>query len=162
MESVYLSKAVAAKRLGLSVRRLMEISAAGKLKRYKGEDPATRRESVMFDAGEVARLKDAWTPKAVVPAALPRPARSTALVSYPNDKGRALDSSGQNGPRPWLDLAQASEYSGLPEKAIRDLIRRGKLRALDVGVRPGGRYRIARRDLDAIEGDLFDLPWASD
>ena len=56
-------------------------------------------------------------------------------------------------PRPWLTLDEAAEYSGLPASAVARLIHAGKLRALDVGIRPGGRYRIRRADLDALEGD---------
>jgi hypothetical protein len=150
----YLSKAVAAERLGLSVRRLMELADQRGVPKYRQFDPQTRRQAATFASADIARLKAEWAPKIAPAAAIP-PSKSAAVVPA----AAATPSPVQNGPRPWLDIAQASQYSGLPAAAIRDLIRRGKLRALDVGVRPGGRYRVKLSDLSALEGDLFDLPW---
>jgi excisionase family DNA binding protein len=124
----YLSKAIAAERLKISVRRLMEVSEAGKLKRYWEYDPATRRKTTMFRASDVSRLVAEMTPKAIGPASEPAP------------------------PRPWLNLDESAEYSGLPASVLRDLVAGGHLPALDVGVRPGGRFRVRRADLDALEG----------
>jgi excisionase family DNA binding protein len=51
---------------------------------------------------------------------------------------------------PWLTLDEAAVYSGLPVSYLQKQIDDGCLAAIDVGVRPGGRYRVARRDLDTI------------
>jgi excisionase family DNA binding protein len=136
----YLTKAVAAKQLDLSVRRVMEMSAAGRLPRHKRFDPATQREAVMFRALDVAKLKAEKTPRPVDLPALPEPAAVVRAASVPPPV------------RPWLTLAEAAEYSGLPESFLHSMIDQGALAALDVGVRPGGRYRVRRSDLDQIEG----------
>jgi excisionase family DNA binding protein len=136
----YLTKAIAAKQLDLSVRRVMEMSAAGRLPRHKRFDPATQREAVMFRAADVARLKAEKTPVPVpnLPAIVPAAVERAAALPPPA--------------RPWLTLAEAADYSGLPESFLHSMIDQGGLPALDVGVRPGGRYRVRRSDLDQIEG----------
>jgi hypothetical protein len=65
--------------------------------------------------------------------------------------------------KPWLTLDEAVEYSGLPRAFLLELLKDAehdsavgfvttKLPALDVGKgRRGGRWRIARRDLDALK-----------
>jgi excisionase family DNA binding protein len=53
--------------------------------------------------------------------------------------------------RPWLTVDEAADYSGLPASFLLSLIDGKRLGALDVGVRAGGRYRVARRDVDAIK-----------
>jgi hypothetical protein len=149
----FLSKAIAAKELGLSVRWFMDFADRRGIEKIRRFDPETRRQATFFRAADIARLKAEGMPQPVTAAAAQPPtSRQTAIMPIPSPPA-------QNSPRPWLDIAQASEYSGLPAAAIRDLIRRGKLRALDVGVRPGGRYRVKLSDLTVLEGDLFDLPW---
>ena len=144
----YVSKDVAAKMLGLGIRRIMDISSKGeRLPRYRREDPATRRETVMFLAADVEKLKAEWTPKPA--AAVPVPVRSEAAAV-----GQHFRQASVSLPipvaRPWLTLAEAQEYSGLPAAILLKLIESGKLRALDVGVRPGGRYRVRRAGLDGF------------
>jgi len=53
--------------------------------------------------------------------------------------------------RPWLTVEEAAGYSGLPASFLLGLVESRRLPALDVGVRAGGRYRVARRDVDAIK-----------
>jgi len=53
-------------------------------------------------------------------------------------------------PGQWLSLPEAAAYTGLPQSTLRKLIASRKLLALDVGPRPGGRWRVKRSDLDAI------------
>lgn len=56
-------------------------------------------------------------------------------------------------PHDWLTLAEAAAAThGLPESFLLGLIHAGELPCCDVGVRPGGRYRVKRRDLEAIDG----------
>jgi excisionase family DNA binding protein len=52
--------------------------------------------------------------------------------------------------RPWLTIAEAADYTGLPESFLLHMIEEGDLPALDVGVRPGGKWRVSRRALDGI------------
>jgi excisionase family DNA binding protein len=53
--------------------------------------------------------------------------------------------------RPWLTIDEAADYSGLPASFLLGMIEEKRLGALDVGVRAGGRYRVSRRDIDAIK-----------
>jgi excisionase family DNA binding protein len=56
-------------------------------------------------------------------------------------------------PLRWITLDEAEQYLGLPATVLRDLIEDGILPAIDVGIRAGGRWRVKRADLDAIEGE---------
>jgi excisionase family DNA binding protein len=42
--------------------------------------------------------------------------------------------------RPWLTVEEAAAYSGLPANYLLRQIEDGRLAAIDVGIRPGGRY----------------------
>src|SRR6185369_7935073 len=102
----YLSKEIAAKRLGLSVRRVLELSARGTLKRRAVVDPGTKRKQTVFYADDLAAVIDgqkrlvSYRGGAGVAAALPPLAAITAPPP-------AHD-------RPWLTVDEAAEYSGLP------------------------------------------------
>jgi excisionase family DNA binding protein len=61
----------------------------------------------------------------------------------------------------WLTLAEATDYSGLPESIVLQLVLTRKLPAMDVGRRRGGRWRIRRSDLERLEGQLLELPPAA-
>ena len=150
----YLSKEITADVLGLSVRRLMEISESGKrIKRYKIEDPETHREVVMFRRVDVEELKRVWTPAPIVagPKLLGAGNAAAAAPVLP-----PAPPSGDTS-LPWLTLDQAATYTGLPAAVLLHLVKGRRLRALDVGVREGGRYRVRRTDLDQIEGELISV-----
>ena len=117
----YVSKTAAAERLGLSVRRVIELAASGLIKRGYVRDPVTKRWQTAFLAADVARVIE--NRRGIAPQA-PDP--------------------------PWLTLEEAAVYSGLPGDYLELQIRAGRLGALDVSVGPAGGYRVARRDLDAI------------
>jgi hypothetical protein len=72
------------------------------------------------------------------PLALPAPADAAETV----DVEPAADHS-----RPWLTLAAAAEFSGLPESYLLWAAGEGQFPALDVGIRPGGRWRFHRDSL---------------
>jgi hypothetical protein len=92
------------------------------------------------DASSAAPMRIAH---AVIPAAaLPAPAETTEETG---DVEPALDHS-----RPWLTLAQAAEYSGLPESYLRGVAEGGNIAAIDVGIRPGGRWRFHRDSLGNV------------
>jgi excisionase family DNA binding protein len=148
-----LTKQIAAERLGLSVRRVMELSNDGTFTRHRAFDPDTKREAVMFDADEVEKFKASAS---ATPAPYD-PSRGLAvrprlpLDEYDIDDGDELHDLRGAG-RLWLTLAEAAEYSGLPASILQAMVEVGELAALDVGVRPGGHWRVRRLDLDAIEG----------
>jgi hypothetical protein len=55
----YVSKAAAAERLGLSVRRVLELAALGLLKRHTMRDPVTKRRQTAFSAVDLERFIEA-------------------------------------------------------------------------------------------------------
>jgi excisionase family DNA binding protein len=143
----FVSKEIAAERLGLSVRRVLELSASGVLKRRQVLDPVTKRRQTVFASADVHRaVMDgkqrlvAYRGGAGEVAALP-PVQEISAPSPAPD-------------RPWLTVDEAAGYSGLPASFLLGMIEERRLGALDVGVRPGGRYRVARRDVDAIKAPM--------
>lgn len=147
MKPEYISKQLAAEALGLSPRRLLEISQSGEIKRRYARDPVTKRRQAIFRAEDVARLADAVASR----KSAVRP--ETAALSHIRTLPPALPAPEAPG-RPWLTVDEAAEYTGLPASFLAARIADGKLAALDVGVRAGGRWRVNRRDLDAIAGEL--------
>ena len=134
-----LAKDVAADRLGISVRRLMEISAEGKLTRHRQYDPAIKRETSMFSAAEVERLAKEWT---------------MALVPAPGFPPMPADPLPAAKHKPWVNLETASEITGLSTRLLVRLIHSGKLAALDEHTPGHSRWRVHRAALDAITGEL--------
>lgn len=149
---LYLTKTIAAERLGLSVRRLLELSLRGELRRHYVRDPLTKRRQTVFAAGDVQTLELAMhrrmnpmavrrsggnMPDAAAVKHLPAPSAPPAPV--------VLE-------RPWITVAEAALRSGLPEKTVSRLIQSGQLPALDTHSRNGGRWRIHREQLDALRG----------
>jgi excisionase family DNA binding protein len=138
----FVSKEIAAERLGLSVRRVLELSASGVLKRRQVLDPVTKRRQTVFASADVHR--------AVMDG-------KQRLVAYRGGAGEVAalppvqEISAPSPDRPWLTVDEAAGYSGLPASFLLGMIEERRLGALDVGVRPGGRYRVSRRDVDAIK-----------
>ena len=136
-----LTKDAAAERLNLSVRRLMELSAEGKLTRHTSYDPQTKREAAMFDAAEIEQMiqQKNWKPFSGRVLELPPGDGASEPAEAAPDRGRL-----------WLTIAEAAEYTGLPESFLHKLVDERRLPAFDVGVRPGGRFRVKRTDLEAL------------
>lgn len=144
-QPAYVTKQIAAKRLGLSVRRVLELSARGLIKRRIVLDPGTKRKQTVFREEDVNRMiidgnRSLVAFRAGDVAAAPPVQAIPAPPAVPD--------------RPWLTVEEAANYSGLPASFLHDMITRRRLAALDVGVRAGGRYRLARRDIDAIKAPL--------
>jgi hypothetical protein len=127
-----LTKDIAAARLNISVRRLMEISSEGKIRRHKVFDPTIGRETTMFAAADVDKLIRELTP-APAPEFPPMPESVK--------------------PRPWVNLETAAEITGLSARLLVGLIQAGKLAALDEHTPGHSRWRVHRRDLEAIAGE---------
>ena len=145
----YLNKDLSAKRSGLSVRRLLELANKGAIRKKHMRDPQSKRQIAVFAAEDLDRLNSGEYPQTGV--ALTTRKVSGAALSQPSPHPSAREI-------PWLTLAEAAEFSGLPESFLLSLVTAGRLPALDVGVRPGGRYRVSRRDIGAIEGDRMARP----
>src|SRR5215471_901231 len=144
-ESGYLTKDVAAKRSGRSVRRLLEIASRGGIRKKIIRDANNgNRALTLFHAQDIAALAE--NPKA--------PLQISGPLREPPAAMQHSENAEQKTTRPWLTLAEAADYSGLPAGFLAELVTNGKLPALDVGVRAGGRWRVAKRDLDSIAGVL--------
>jgi len=147
-----LTKHIAADRLKLSVRRLTELAAEGKFTRHRAFDPETRRDALMFDAAEIeayqGRREYDSAPAGTTAALVTTAPRRLPLDEYDIDEPAAAVTL-----RPWLTIAESAEYSGLPASHLLGMIEAGELAARDVGIRPGGHWRVRRLDLDAIEGE---------
>jgi excisionase family DNA binding protein len=153
-----ISKEAAADRLGISTRRVLEFAQAGSLRSEKRRNPETNLWTVVFHAGDVERLRDERaTPRPNLSRARNEIARANAatlaalatpatLLLAPAAPPRLWE------PHEWLTLAEAAIYlRGLPEAYLLTLIDGKKLPACNVGVRPGGRWRVKRSDLDSIQ-----------
>jgi excisionase family DNA binding protein len=142
----YISKRRAAEALGISPRRLLELSQSGQIRRHYHNDPQTRRRAAFFARPDVERLA------AERIQAAPQSATTLAIPGgtlRPSSQAIALPAPAA---RPWLPVDEAADYTGLPASFLTGMIAAGQLAALDVGVRAGGRWRVNRRDLDAIKG----------
>jgi excisionase family DNA binding protein len=159
---VLLPKQVAADLLSLSVRRLMELSEHGKFTRHRAFDPETKREACMFDAAEIQAAQESREydarPAPVPSAAVAVQSRTAAVAVRPRLPLDEYDIDAPAVLRPWLTLAEAAAYSGLPASYLRELIGTLELKARNVGPRPGGRWRVRRLDLDAIAGVSVLIP----
>jgi len=142
----YLNKAIASKRAGLSVRRLLELASRGVIRKKLITDPKNgNRALAVFAASDIERLKH--RERSSTELQISGPVRPIAALPH-SDSASVISPT-----RPWLTVAEAGEYSGLPSSFITRLVEAGKLPGLDVGVRPGGRWRVAKRDLDALKGE---------
>lgn len=146
MTKEYLTKEVAARRSGRSVRRLLELAAAGRIRKTLTTDPKKGNRAIaLFDARDIDQLARGAAPPPMS-LQISSPVRNVAAVSH------MAPASLLESPNPWLTLDEAANYVRLPTSFLSGLIEEGKLKALDVGVRPGGRFRVCRRDLDSIAG----------
>jgi len=141
----YLNKELAAKRTGLSVRRLLELANRGRIQKRLVFDPISKRKIAVFCRHDLDALRSPAGAALQISGPDANDARPIAALHHPPQMG--VDG------RSWLTLAEAETFIGLPEAFLAAQIRAGKLAALDVGVRPGGRWRVSKRDLEAIAGE---------
>jgi hypothetical protein len=152
----------------LSSRRVLELAKEGRIESGRVRDPNNGQTVVRIHAGSIERYLERKRNPEPVPSPrdgspdepgmrqLREPHTSRGLKQLVN---LLRDGYADRMPA-WLTLTQAADYSGLPAGMLRDFICHGKLRALDVGIRRGGRWRVRRMDLDLIEGNLLMLPEA--
>jgi excisionase family DNA binding protein len=147
----------------LSNRRVLELAKEGKIESGRSVDPNNGQTVYRIHAGSIERYLD----KKRNPAPIPPPAKRTEpwtaadgltkrvselvglaklLRQEPTEEGEP-----QRG-RLWLTLEEAADYSGLPAAAIVHFIESKALKALNVGRRRGGQWRIRRLDLDQFAG----------
>jgi hypothetical protein len=148
-----IAKALAAEKLNMSVRRLMERSAEGWINRVKARDPETGRPGVMFRVADVERLAKALAQVTNVPPRKPIDVKFEKPAAPPPKEPLLLGAPAGSGKtellaRNWLTLADASEYSGVPARILKGLVRSGKLLAMPIGFH---RVLVRKADVDSIE-----------
>ena len=145
-KQAYITKEIAAQRSGRSVRRLLELANRGSIrKRIVKDETNGNRALAVFHAGDIDALARGENPP---PRALQISDPVRPVAALPQGE----ETANHAAPRLWLTIAEAADYSGLPASFLLHMITCKKLLALDVGPRPGGRWRIARRDLEAFAG----------
>jgi hypothetical protein len=150
--------------LGKARRTIQELAQQGRLKWRWSEREGMRPERV-YRAEDVELLKSSARPKAQPrqrPKALPAPAEATlALSADATDYLKRILERWSNAPpqlalplppvplteKLWLNLDEASEYSGLARADLERLCRNGTLVA-----RKSGGWKILRKSLEAFEG----------
>ena len=149
----WLTKATASERLGLSESRVAHMP---EIQTLSSRNPASNQPVKLFHEGDVERiLFERQNPTqaakvAAKPANLPVP-----VYPYPATAADVLAALKPAEPvkeKPWITVAEAAEYSGLPASTIEKLIARSVLPAMNCGPRPGGTFRVKRTDLDKLEG----------
>jgi len=131
----YLTREIAVQHSGLALRRLNEHAAAGRIRRRKIKDPVSGRKQWVYLLADIER----WRMEALkekLPAAIGAPGARSLPAAVPDCQ--------------WLTIDQAEAYTGLPASYLQQLIQKRQLKARDVGVRPGGRWRVARVALDKL------------
>jgi len=158
----WLTRKQAAERLNLSPSRIAALNGGanpkpGEIHTSGQKSPYSGQNCTLYHAGDVERLafereNPSLAERAVelvkqshqsaadgdrypVPYSLLKPAREIPALKL------------------WLTIEESAEYLSLPASIIQKLVESGKLPALDCGPRPGGRWRVKRTDLDALEGD---------
>jgi len=168
LEITFISKEEAGERLQLSTRRVLDLAKQGKIQSTRVIDPSLGKPVVRIHAGSVERYLDIRQAHQsghppVLPAEPETPAISGIVTPRRSARRRHAESNAWLTERAagnypewhhiplWLDLRQASAYSGLPAGILKRFVLSGELPALNVGVRRGGRWRIRRIDLEQFE-----------
>jgi hypothetical protein len=159
----WIDKAEAAKRLKISERTALALASEGKIATRRERNPATNQVAVQFDAVSVDRYGYLREHPEEKPAPPPKPPKAEIAPAPANDENAValfvqalqavLPAYPATPPAPsggWLTVMDGAAYCGLPAPVLHALIKAKRLPAWDVGVRRGGRWRVCRRDLDAL------------
>ena len=152
----WISKEEAAARLELSARRILELAKQGKIRSNRIISTATGQPVVVIHAGSVERYRDKLGDPLIGGDAACEPHAKGIATTRLTERaiGEMLDAVShaiRTRYGLWLTLDQAADYSGLPAQILRDMVVAGKLEAMDVGRRRGGKWRIRRLSLERIE-----------
>jgi hypothetical protein len=142
----------------LSSRRVLELAKEGRIESGKTKDPATNQMVVRLHAGSIERYLDQRRNPEPTPQPRevrePQPSHTLSKRLPELVELMKLLREGCAIAEPahlWLTLQQAAEYSGLPAAVLVEWITAGRLFALDVGRRRGGRWRIRKIDIANID-----------
>jgi excisionase family DNA binding protein len=147
-EEPWLTKAEAALRLGVSERTIETWISERKL----GSKPLPRsgkRPATMVDPADVERVAASST---AVPSTAPHQPAAAAVPLVAQLLAAAFQPQATPQPKPFLTLAAAAEFSGLPAGLLRKLIRQRHLKA----ARHGDETYIRTADIEQIHFDGAD------
>jgi len=154
----WLTRKQAAERLNLSPSRIAALNGGanpkpGEIHTSGQKSPYSGQNCTLYHAGDVERLAfERENPAEVSRVPVPLVAPLVPLHN-PHPAYDSWSPQVMSNPNLWLTVDQAAKVCGLPASIIQKLVESGKLPALDCGPRPGGRWRVKRTDLDALEGD---------
>ena len=160
----WLPAAEAAALLGKSERQLARKVEQGIVrKKVLPRMPGQSNPTPVFSASDIRALlagkPHLYEPPngGVGPAMRLQIAPGAGLLLPPNPTEETGDGEPGNAadrePRPWLTAAEAADYSGLPVSYLVWAAEQQLFAALDVGIRPGGRWRFHRDSLAALPGE---------
>jgi hypothetical protein len=142
-ENDWISKDAAAKLLGVSVRQVENRAARGEIeKRTLPKLASERAARVEYSRRDVDAIRAGGGRPPALAAANGAPLNASAVTVRPPAlpagsnpfagfaaQLAALAGAFPPAGKPWLSLKEASEYSGLPARWLREAARAGKLRA---------------------------------
>lgn len=155
-QDTWLTKQQAAAQLQVAEKTIDRMAKAGELQKQTFKR-AGQVPIVVFHPGDVERARVARAPQAFI---VPETGGHMSAVSgHPvrDMSTRMSELSVVPVRRLWLTLQQAADYSGLPTAVLLEFIGAGRLPALDVGRRRGGRWRIRQIDLRQLDARPSDL-----
>lgn len=137
----WIPKADAAKRLGISIRQIENLTAKGRIRKRKMAKAAWEKTGrVVYASADIDAIRSGERP-AVAQQVSQSPAAAMAVAVRAADPVAGLAAHlahalGLPAPgKPWLTLQEAHEYSGLPARHLVESARAGMLRARNVGVK---------------------------
>ena len=134
----WIPKAQFAQELNISEKTVERLVAQGHIRSSYRRVPG-RRSMVILHPDDCAKMRDESLRPQPIPANSPTPKRQKkTLIPQPLQA------------KVFLDLQEASAYSGLPEGLLKDLIRRGQLWAIK-----RGRYFLKREALEDLQPESF-------
>lgn len=144
----WIDKFEAAKRLGLSVTRVLGIAGKGQIRTKPGRNKRGQPINLLHLGDIRTMVSERENPPIVRPyQRVEDTVKSTAV----QDNGENPTFVAPKPCKPWITIDEAAEISGLPASTIKGLIELTQLPAIDCGPRPGGRWRIKRSDLEKLE-----------
>jgi excisionase family DNA binding protein len=167
--STWMTKQQAAEILAVSTKQIERWANDKRLQCGKWKRPEGGPAIVVYHPADIERIAQDRNPGVepfVLPAAAasPKPTNGAHALAVRQPSGEqfiealaaAVSSMSQTSKTPsarlWLTLEEAADYSGLPAAAIVHFIESKALKALNVGRRRGGQWRIRRLDLDQFAG----------
>jgi len=143
---IWLNVEQAAKILGLKPRRLLDLR--DQVRHTRVPNPKSGKPVLAFEAADVARFQAERRKPSELGMIRAAP-RDVAIVQQPI-AARTTEPTPVLHPFAWYTVEEAALYTRLPASFLLQLIQASKLPAFDVGVRPGGRWRVRKQDLDAL------------